>query len=116
MSFLWLDYLWKSYSAYVLVRNYGDATACELFLKAMDRGNILGVVTATGGVAHHFATVAREANISYVSGIGSIDELRGTEIEVDGTKGEVSIIGQIDRDNNPQKSLKAKTIKTRQDL
>ncbi|HEC69793.1 MAG TPA: hypothetical protein ENI31_05890, partial [Candidatus Omnitrophica bacterium] len=82
--------------SYILLRKYADNLTTELFLYALDRGNIKGVVTSMGGKTTHFATVVREANIPYVSGVGEeIRKIQGKKIVLDGNRGIVGVIEEV---------------------
>ncbi|MFC1593008.1 UPF0489 family protein, partial [Candidatus Omnitrophota bacterium] len=91
-------------SAYILISYKAGPDMTVPVLLGLDRGNLVGLVTATGGRVHHLATVVREQNLTYVSGVGvdNINELKAAdEILVNGTTGEVEIVSyKPETDNN----------------
>ncbi|HDZ77584.1 MAG TPA: diguanylate cyclase, partial [Candidatus Omnitrophica bacterium] len=78
--------------AYVIVRKYANNDTIDLFLKAVDRYKILGVVTAEGGATSHFAKIVIAAEMPYIAGVGDrAEELNGKIVTLDGTKGRIYI-------------------------
>ena len=84
----------RSEPRYILLTVNGEKEQSELFLEALQRGNLAGLGIGIGGNTCHLASLSRDANIPFVARLKDVRRLHGKVITLNVKEETVKISAQ----------------------